>query len=699
VGPHQTQSVIEIGSDGGLVFPDQATSRDGTIPGAYLSIRYTERLERSGAVVTELRVEATHPKVAGARKGFNLSAFLSHAQERSPFTVKQIVDPSLSPEARTDALRTLLVDICGVRTRLTAETVIGLETPRLEEDPHNPGASFHIRPELLTELGDVVRGYSRRAITAFRLNERLVQFLILEHEGALRGATMIVGPAGLEWPLLDRQGRYVSDETLNETLIDFTQLLVEHKGATLGRVSQVIAQELKQRIAEQEEDGTPLARRAFEQEAFAAYGDYRNYCRDLGQPAVMPVGAPRDAEYQSRDLPDGRVVWMHHNTEQERVNTIKIAGMSHTGNPFSVRLQYPPTIFWKVSSVFDRMLHSHYWPDFGRALYLLRQSERSGIAFDFTPSVDTYPTAVNSLVASIRKGGVGRDVGLGMWRGRDVRMEPHLEMLLDGFVEGRSPFYGAVPSDDPAHNWVFHGMLDEDLRGEIVFVNSLKGSVSLTSTRGGSREARHESLLATFEAFFDDSSGFLAALPGKCLFEVATENLPTGDEVESLGSLNEVALALWKGLTSSGHYHNISSSGYAPWRAVRLPDGAWQLSLDSVHAYRVSLPYLVACTVKDNEVREFSISRGERGPFGGLWGCKITPGPDACGFELNEVVALARAVSDRSIEYGNYHLKSRVLSVCPGAKLSRFANLRAMDPERDSRDLWDRMVSWFKNIW
>lgn len=696
---HQTHPVTDRAPDGSLAFPDLAGRRDGAIPGTYLSIRYTESLENASSRVVELRVEATHPKVAGARKIFNLSAFLSLAQERSPTTVGQIIDPSLSPEARTEALRTLLVDICGVRARLRAETVIGKEVPRLDEDPHNPGTSFQVRPELLTELGDVVRGYSRRAITAFRLNERLVQFLILEHEGTLRGATMLVGPAGLEWPLLDRQGRYVTDKTLNDTLIDFTQLLVEHKGATLGRVSQVIAQELRRRIAEQDDEGTPLARRAFEQEAFAAYGDYRNYCRDIGQPAAIPVGAPCDAEYQSRDLPDGRVVWMHHNTEHERVNTIKIAGMSQTGNPFAVRLQYPPTIFWKVSSVFDRILHSQQWPDFGRALRLLRQSERSGIAFDFTPSIETYPMALNSLVASIRQGGIHRDIGVGMWHSRDVRMEPHLELLLEGFVQGRSPVYGSVPSDDPAHNWVFHGMFDEDLGGEIVFVNSLKGSVRLSSTRVGSREARQESLLATFEALFDENVAFPAALPRKSLFDVSIENLPSANDVESLGSLNEIALAMWKGVTSSGHYRNIRSSGYAPWRAVRLSDREWRLSLESLHAYRVALPYLVACTIKDNEVREIAISRGQRDPFGGLWGCRITPGRDARGFDSNEVAALAREVSDRSLEYSVYPMKSRVLSVCPGAKVSSFANLRAMDPERQSRDLWDRIGNWLKSIW
>jgi hypothetical protein len=93
-----------------------------------------------------------------------------------------------------------------------------------------------------------------------------VQFLLIEQEGAIRHGSMLLHPSHIEWPLLDRNGRYVTDQTVDATLHDFTHQLRQARQAPILRVMESLGREvgtesLKTRMLLKPSSDAPLCKR------------------------------------------------------------------------------------------------------------------------------------------------------------------------------------------------------------------------------------------------------------------------------------------------------------------------------------------------------------------------------------------------------------------------------------------------------
>ncbi len=673
--------------------------REREISSGCISLRLSEVVVEPAPIVKTLEVHVSHPKLPGHARIFDLSPFLHEGYRRSPCTIRQIVDPALSPESRLDAIRTLVVDICKISGRVPAAREFPSRHTSHDEVVDELEPSFEIRGELLTELGDVVRGYSRRCVVALRNNKPLVQFLLIEQEGVLRHASIILHPAQIEWPLLDRDGRYVTERTVDGAIHDLTHHLRQVRSAPTSRVMESLAKEVRARVSRNEDAPDLLRGRRFVQEAWAAYRDERGVSVDFGLPPLSPMLAPSEHAYIPRHLPDGRACWVYHDIQNGRTDVLRLAGYSRSGARFSVHVQYSSHMSWRVGAICEDLALSNGWPDLNPALALLRNSKRGGISFSYSTSPDSYPAAVNALIDSVRLICPHSEIGLGLWKDRDGRMEPYLSDIIGEFIKGRLPLHGSVGGKDPAHTWVFHAMLDDDLHGSVIFVNSLRGSLIMRSLQGADMAARGRALTHAFKELFESPELFLGSFHGKSAFDVTLFNLPHGGATERFSRVNDFALAMWNGARSAGHFAYSESSGYAPWRACKGELGQWVVSLESIHSVREALPYVVACVVSERGVREVLVSYGARDPLGGLWGRRITAETGDTLFDESEVETLVRVLSDGSSLVREESLTQRVQSVVPRAQVSLPRSMRAIDPEAARKDLLPRFVKWLKNLW
>lgn len=675
-------------------------TRRGEISDPFMTIRFTEAVVEPSPIISSLEILATHPKLPGYSRLFDLSHLLHEGHRRSPQTVRQVINPRLTPESRLDAIRTLVVEICRTTGRVPVTRQLPTPSPSSEQalvDELEP--AFELRGELLTELADVVRGYSRRAVTALRNGKPLVQFLLIEQEGELRHASMVLHPAQLEWPMLDDEGRYVTEKTVDRVIHDLTHHLRQMRNAPILRVVESLANEVKTRVEANPEAPDSLRSRRFSQEAWAAYRDERGFPLDFEPPAISPMLAPSEYPYIARELPDGRACWIHHDNRSDAADILRLTGFSRSGGRFSVRLQYPSLMSWNVGAACERLLSGDGWPDLNPALKLLRESRRGGIAFSYSTSPESYPAAINALMDSLRATAPHSNAQLGLWRDLDGRMEPYLGEVIGEFIKGRLPVHGCVGGSDPAFTWVFHAMLDEDLHGTVLFVNGTQGCLMMRSIQGGDTSARGRALIHTLKELYEAPEHFLGSFHGKSAFEVTLQNLPHWGATEQFARVNDFALAMWRGARSAGHFAFAKSSGFAPWRAQRGENGNWVLALESVQSVRDPLPYVIACVIAESGVREVLVSYGRRDPLGGLWGRRITSSSGGMFFDESEVEALTRALSDLSVVATEQSLSQRVHNVLPRAEVSLPRSMRVIDPEASRKDLLPRLVRWFKGLW
>lgn len=262
-------------------------------------------------MVISLQVEAVNPKVAWDKRVFDLSFLLPRVHEVNPTTVSQIVDPRLSMESRLDALRIAVVNIAGI-----TEYLAPLNEPRYAAG-HAPSAdglepSVSVKQVVLTQLADLLRGYSRRGVTLVRNAEPWVQFHITENDEGMCDASLVVLPAGLELPLLDRSGSSVTDATLNGTIHDFTHLLLKRRYDPELKVLESLAVELSQRLERNPDAPKSLKERNFRHEIVLAARDGILWAEDRKLATTAHREAPVERNFQARELPDGRVLWIRH---------------------------------------------------------------------------------------------------------------------------------------------------------------------------------------------------------------------------------------------------------------------------------------------------------------------------------------------------------------------------------------------------
>lgn len=665
----------------------------------YVTMRFSVARIDGRDIVTRLHVEATHPKVSGQSRVFDLSHILEEGYRRHPSTVSQIVDPNLSLESRLDALKTVALTFARVNERLapTRDVEYGSKRSR-SVDGLEP--TFSIKSVVLTEFSDLLRGFSRRGVTVIRNEEPWVQFFITDTRETLRSASIVLLPSGLEFPLLDREGFPVTEKTLNASIHDFTHILHQGRYAPELKVLQRLAGEITERLSRNPNSPRALAQRNFVLEVFFAAKDGVLWSKD-----PSPVRGHRGAglapsEFQARELPDGRVLWMRHR-KRTSSSEITLIADSLEGTRYELTFHYPPQTHTCVAHLLAKAVGGARWPLFNEMTDFLHAVPRSGFGVKFPKSADTYPSAVNAFIREIADVNSANRVERGLFRDDFNRFDFHLPQIMSDFVKGRSPFFAVIDNSDPSESWLVQGFLDRDLKGTLYAVNGLGGSIVAQDPGfAGTLEGRRERLLTFFKLLGENSAQLTRNPNFTSGLSEARRNLPDRSWEDALGYaalVHGVSLA-WNALVKEDVVSPQHSASQMRWDARKVREGVWSVSLVTGRSRGSWVPSLISITASRYGVAEICYSWGLRGPLGGLWGKRIRV-QSGGGFSDEEVFQAVRVILQGAKGTLGMSERGALSNVAPSATITGLSSLRDVDPDGDKRDLLKRLWRFLKAMW
>ncbi len=694
--PAPTRLAAPIGKD--VVFPE-AKVLVHVLGSDFVNLRFSNRIIDGRPRVTSLQVEAVHPKVQGDKRVFDLSFVLEQISSAHPTTVAQIVDPHLSMEARLDALKIAVLNIARVTLPL-----LPLNEPRYGSG-HSPSAdglepSFSVRHVVLTHFSDLLQGYSRRGVTVVRNAEPWIQFHIIEGRSGLSDASLVVLPTGVELPLLDRTGSAVTEGSLNETIHDFTHLLLKGRYEPELKVLDSLASELTHRLNRNPDAPDTLKKRNFGHEIILAARDGLLWSQSGEASAAHAGKLPAELHFEARGLPDGRVLWIRH--QCRRISSeVSLVMDSLEGGQCTISFHYPPHAHAKVARVAKKLSLGTTWPVFQEITDLLFAVPRSGLSLMFPTSTDSYPAQVNGLIKEVARVASGVHLERGLLREGFERFDGYLPDFVSELVKGRSPFMATIASESPADMWWVQGFLDRDLRGSVFAVNALGGSIVVSDPQALlSTDTHRGRLVKFFKTLVNDPARLTQNLNYSTGMRESRCNLPEKSwrDAFAYSTLVSVIEEVWEALVLEKCVSRSESAGWCRWHTKRLEDGVWSVSL--LPRNRDRLPYLINFKVAQEGVREIAYSYGRRGPLGSLLGRRIwMDGGGVIGSEYLDptVRAIARSASGtlgHSVRYALSHIS-------PGLEFSLLplASLRECDPDHKRHDLLARLWNACKGIW
>ena len=696
---HSSRNFDHHRTDGASVDLPLMHGEARVIEGDFVALRFATQKLNEQEIVTRLHLEARHPKVVGDARIFDLSVILAEGYRRHPGTVAQIVNPELSMEARLDALRTVVVHFAGLRDSLSPLNEPSLSTmSKRSLDGWEP--SFAIKHVVLTEFGDALRGYARRGVTVVRNEEPWVQFLIIENSNGLCDASMVVLPTGVELPLLDRNGHAVGETTLNETIHDFTHLLRKGRYEPELKALETVAAELADRLHRNPDAPHALKKRNFAHEVVFAARDGLLWTKENTATTSHRGVKVSEKEFEARELPDGRVLWLSHRHRRSS-SDITLVGESLEGGRYELSFLYPVQTHQRVARLFDRVISGKQWPDFHEITDLLHAVPRSSFAIILPSSMDTYPSAVNSLMREIQGHAPEFAVERGLQRETFYRMDPHLSDCVLELVMGRSPFFTVIDNGNPAESWCVQAFLDRDLKGRVFAVNALGGSIMVCDQKVPvSTEFRRTQLLKFFKTLAEDS-GRIASNPNheNGLLEVR-RNLPgpRWNDAFAYDAAARAASLCWDALVKDGCFSPQRSASEMRWHSQKISEGVWSVSLVAPSGRHGWLPYLINFIVIPDGITEVSYSRGLRGIFGGLWGKRVLPegGRTLSDAQVLEVIRILIRSSKGMLGMSE---SAAFREISPDIRSTFLSSLRSVDPDRTDYDILRRIANYFRNTW
>lgn len=671
-----------------------------SIEGDYVTVRFATTTVDDAKVIVRLYVEATHPKVPGDARVFDLSHILAEGYRRHPRTVEQIVDSGLSLESRLDALKTVAITFAGVREPLPPihEAVYGSKAIR-SVDGLEP--TFTIKNVILTEFSDIVRGYTRRAVTVVKNEEPWVQFHITERDEALCNASMVIMPTGLELPLVDRMGHSVSEVTLDGAIHDFTHLLQRVRYAPELLALETLAAELTERIGRNPDAPAALKRRNFGHEIVLAARDGVLWAK---APATASshrgVRPPPSNDFQARELPDGRFLWARHRARPFS-SDVAVVGDSLEGARYELTFHFPPQMHQRVARLFAKIVNGARWPQFREMTDLLQSNPRTGLAISMSRGADSYPSAVNALMRDLSRALPEEAVDRGLLPDHHECLDHYLSDLFSEFVMGRSPFFATIDAEDPSASWRVQAFLDRDLKGTVFAVNALGGSIVVSDNHlVGSVDFRRTQLIRFFTMLADDSARLTHNPNYTTGLHESRRNLPERSWEDAFGyaaALHGAELAR-EALTKEGLLSPQLNARDIRWHTRKVRDGVWAVSFIDESARGVWSPYLITITGSPYGVVEIAYSRGVRGPLGGLWGRRVRPASGG-GLSDDEISNVVRVIA-RGLQ-GKLGMPEReaFATISPAIHATLLSSLRDVDPDRERRDILRRLWNFLKNIW
>ncbi len=679
------------------------------------SIIHSHQQHIDGVVaVHALVVEALDARLPGYLRRFDLSHLCQEGNERSPDSMRQIVDPALSEESRLDALKTLVAAICKVSPyEIRGEEVISASA---KGESHRRDAATDIvcsiRPALSTTLAQLFDGMQSRSFAVYRGEERIVEFTVEEKKGEIKRAAMRIVRAQLDLPLLDKHGAPATVRTINNAINDFYSLLRDSTHLSVRRSLESVALELDRRRAD--------ASRKIQAVKEAHGQSSPSFLKDLSKALEIaarkahriarspllsspPFDFDKEALWTSQNLGDGRSLWVglsKGNSRAERTH-IHIVGNTGSNLPYKVSVDCPSWLSLAVRRVRGILNSSRTPLEAVEAIEKLTELPSAGVKYEVPSDPTFYPREVNALIENTRARFGTDSIGRGMLLGYDSRRALPAIGSLHEFLGGRErvPIWGVAPADDVAYRWAFQGFVDENMRGRLFCSTPLGANLIL--------HFKHEII---------ESSGVISSDIAQTL-----EVLYTAPEkfVSHVGKLSRVLEGYWQGshqidMSGRGILCDVANSlnraferadlfadGYlsrvSPWMVYPLPSGRWALSINARSRdgrEDVPVSVLVGSSVG---VEEFLVSAGERSRLGRLQGTLLLP-RGAEIFDKHQLQGIVRFLC-MSVSYSDSEILCKRLDSCvPSADRLPGVAMGLFDPRVDEKDVVRRALNWVKQI-
>jgi hypothetical protein len=509
-------------------------------------------------------------------------------------------------------------------------------------------------------------------------------------------------PTGLELPLLDRSGRAVTEETLNETVHDFTHLLLKARYEPELKVLESMAGELARRVQRNPDAPPALAKRDFGHEILLAARDGILWSKEARGVEGRADNRLPEHHFEPRELPDGRVLWIRH--QSRRISSeVSFVTDSLEGSQCTISFYYPPHAHTKVARIAKKLSHGTAWPMFQEITDLLHAVPRSGLSLIIPTSTDSYPPPVNSLMREVEQRVAGIQCERGLFREGFDRFDAYLPDFVSELVKGRSPFMAHIKADSPAEAWWVQGFLDRELRGTLFAVNALGGSIVVSDPKVlHSRDGQRERIEKFFKALAEDPSRIIQNLNYPTGLTESRHNLPERSwrDAYAYAAISDVIEEVWNALVRERSFSSARTASECRWYTERLSEGVWSVSLLPRGADRERLPHLINFKVVPEGVTEIAYSSGRRGLLGSLLGRRIWM--QGGGVVERECIdAVIRAVAQSASRGFGHSFRRALRYISPTLECSSLplASLREADPDRKRHDVLARLWGLIRGIW
>lgn len=669
--------------------------------GAHLPGGTEERLIACGVVTIRCAMrdgvpamvvlEARHPGAPGTVRTFDISNHAREAWQRSPLTVRQVVDLSSSSDMRLDALK--------VMTRHVAREA----EMHVYDSPPGPAfnmrdifePSFAVSNRVGTEWGDVVRGYQRLVVSVLRNQSPFVEFSIVENDrGEVVSSLVNLIPVEVRWPLLNERGEPAGQRDISQTIDSYIAVLQRAAGFQWPQALEQLAvfQESRMRIADGDSvvPGMCVADVSLGARTESLFAGHLEFSKVAS--ALAPFGIEGDPVV----LPDRRVVWISNPELSPADNHVvaTLGGFSECGVPYAVELRGPNESLDRMWRAISGIKWHKAWGDIEKGCIDLAKVPAIEFRLSEPGGREEYPSSINSLMNALKSPDEGRCVGVGLSRPLTHYDAPFHARVMSALVRGYVPIHAVGPQRSLGSTWVCEAFLDEALTGQVVLTNKLGGRiVASVDADLVSVGERLELLRAFIGEIYENPEMLSSRISRHAALEIHSADLPHVIDDAAYRVMDTVA-QMWRAPTSAAR----SSAFDSTFRSERLRDGRWALTKLQDRETRAGRFDSTTLVIGACGVEELYLTCGTRSSLGELRGTRVRPSTAVPAFRDVELIALLKEVSGREQNPSDDHFASRITATIPHLRVDRRCSMRHVDSERSSLDVVFRIKDWFLRL-
>lgn len=671
-------------------------SNEGLLERSISCEGFTVRFAVERDRVVHLEVDVTHPGFPGAKRVFLLSPLLDEAYAISPETVAQVVSESSSIETRLDALKLVASHFspeCRARLVWRDSGVVEKDPSPDICDEFEPAFAISQRPT--TQWTDFIEGRTRRAVTVWRNDKPFVEFCVAQDsKGDVYSASMLLVRVELNWPLLTKSGLPVSKFNVWKSIDQYIEVLQKSRLFAWPSALEELAREQERRSGAGADPDE--SREFYVQQVLVSINDENAPVLGPGEVFQRFFAAVSDVGYVGAMLPDGRTLWMSMPGPSEDFQSLVIhwAGLSCSGgDPFLLRVTFDGADLREVRAACGKCFTSGSWNDIEKGLQELASIPSGRLSIIEPPSPETCPRIINQLVDYAKLFDGDGASGVGIFGEREISDPVTRLFMTKGMVRGATCMHAYANHADLSQSWLCEALLDENLEGELLFTNKLGGRFVLSMDENvGDVARRFESLKQLIECIYLQPERLRHKAQEVGVKELWGEVLPTSTNGLSYQMLNQIAMTWFSRFSTWESSYRLRFSRQQVFRVQPLPDNRWAISRCQNRLSVLELSYHTLI-VGDNGVEEAYYSAGKRNLLGALTGVRLVPIGNHGVFSQAELFMLFSLMQKYPEELQGVDLRSLVLSHLPYVAVEPAASMRHIDLERDTRDLWVRMVN------